>query len=428
MSKIKKIFGRQILDSRGNPTVEVEIILNNGIKSRASVPSGASTGEHEAIEKRDGDASKYLGKGVSKVIKSINFEINNSLKGFLPFDQEKVDRKLIELDGTENKSRLGANALLGVSLAVARVSAKARSKSLFKYLSNKNSFVLPTPLMNFINGGAHANNSLDFQEIMIMPVGAETFSEALRWGAEIFHHLKKILSDNSYSTSVGDEGGFSPQIKSVDEAIELLCNAVKNSGRNLDNDIKFAIDAASSEFYKNNYYEMYQGEKKLDTSGMIKMWKNLVQKYPIISLEDPLDENDYDGYKELTDLIGRNVQIVGDDLFATNIKRLSRGINLCAANSILIKLNQIGTLTETIETINLAKKNEFGTIISHRSGETEDTSIADLSVAMGMGQIKTGSLSRTDRVCKYNQLLRIEDYLKENAIYPSLESLNLKFY
>ena len=415
MSKIKKIFGRQILDSRGNPTVEVEIILNNGIKSRASVPSGASTGEHEAIEKRDGDASKYLGKGVSKVIKNINFEINNNLKGFLPFDQEKVDRKLIELDGTENKSRLGANALLGVSLAVARVSAKARSKSLFKYLSNKNSFVLPTPLMNFINGGAHANNSLDFQEIMIMPVGAETFSEALRWGAEIFHHLKKILSDNSYSTSVGDEGGFSPQIKSVDEAIELLCNAVKNSGRNLDNDIKFAIDAASSEFYKNNYYEMYQGEKKLDTSGMIKMWKNLVQKYPIISLEDPLDENDYDGYKELTDLIGRNVQIVGDDLFATNIKRLSRGINLCAANSILIKLNQIGTLTETIETINLAKKNEFGTIISHRSGETEDTFIADLSVGLNAGQIKTGSLSRSERLCKYNQLLRIEEELGNKA-------------
>ena len=415
MSKIKKIFGRQILDSRGNPTVEVEIILNNGIKSRASVPSGASTGEHEAIEKRDGDASKYLGKGVSKVIKNINFEINNNLKGFLPFDQEKVDRKLIELDGTENKSRLGANALLGVSLAVARVSAKARSKSLFKYLSNKNSFVLPTPLMNFINGGAHANNSLDFQEIMIMPVGAETFSEALRWGAEIFHHLKKILSDNSYSTSVGDEGGFSPQIKSVDEAIELLCNAVKNSGRNLDNDIKFAIDAASSEFYKNNYYEMYQGEKKLDTSGMIKMWENLVQKYPIISLEDPLDENDYDGYKELTDLIGRNVQIVGDDLFATNIKRLSRGINLCAANSILIKLNQIGTLTETIETINLAKKNEFGTIISHRSGETEDTFIADLSVGLNAGQIKTGSLSRSERLCKYNQLLRIEEELGNKA-------------
>ncbi len=415
MNEIKKIFGRQILDSRGNPTVEVEIILNNGIKSRASVPSGASTGEHEAIEKRDGDASKYLGKGVSKVIKNINFEINNNLKGFLPFDQEKVDRKLIELDGTENKSRLGANALLGVSLAVARVSAKARSKSLFKYLSDKKSFVLPTPLMNFINGGAHANNSLDFQEIMIMPVGAESFSEALRWGAEIFHHLKKILSDNSYSTSVGDEGGFSPQIKNVDEAIELLCNAVKNSGRNLDNDIKFAIDAASSEFYKNNYYEMYQGEKKLDTSGMIKMWKNLVQKYPIISLEDPLDENDYDGYKELTDLIGRNVQIVGDDLFATNIKRLSRGINLCAANSILIKLNQIGTLTETIETINLAKKNEFGTIISHRSGETEDTFIADLSVGLNAGQIKTGSLSRSERLCKYNQLLRIEEELGNKA-------------
>ena len=415
MNKIKKIFGRQILDSRGNPTVEVEIILNDGVKSRASVPSGASTGEHEAVEKRDNDNSKYLGKGVSKVINNINFEINNNLQGLLPFDQEKIDQKLIELDGTKNKSRLGANALLGVSLAIARVSAKSRNESLYKYLSHNKDFVLPTPLMNFINGGAHANNSLDFQEIMIMPVGAESFSEALRWGAEIFHHLKKILSDNLYSTSVGDEGGFSPQIKSVDEALELLSKAVENSGRNLENEIKFAIDAASSEFFSDNYYQMHNGEKKLDTSDMINMWENLVQKYPIISLEDPLDENDYDGYKELTNLIGKKVQIVGDDLFATNINRLTKGIKINAANSILIKLNQIGTLTETIETVKLANQNKFGTIISHRSGETEDTFIADLSVGLNAGQIKTGSLSRSERLCKYNQLLRIEEELGVKA-------------
>ena len=415
MNEIKKIFGRQILDSRGNPTVEVEIILNNGIKSRASVPSGASTGEHEAIEKRDNDNSKYLGKGVSKVINNINFEINNNLQGLFPFDQEKIDQKLIELDGTKNKSRLGANALLGVSLAIARVSAKSKNESLYKYLSHNKDFVLPTPLMNFINGGAHANNSLDFQEIMIMPVGAKSFSEALRWGAEIFHHLKKILSDELYSTSVGDEGGFSPQIKNVDEALELLSRAVENSGRNLETEIKFAIDAAASEFFSNNYYQMHNGEKKLDTSDMIKMWENLVQKYPIISLEDPLDENDYDGYKELTNLIGRNVQIVGDDLFATNINRLTKGIKMNAANSILIKLNQIGTLTETIKTVKLAKQNKFGTIISHRSGETEDTFIADLSVGLNAGQIKTGSLSRSERLCKYNQLLRIEEELGVKA-------------
>ncbi|MAC62045.1 MAG: phosphopyruvate hydratase [SAR116 cluster bacterium] len=414
---MKEIFGRQILDSRGNPTVEVEIILNNGIKSRASVPSGASTGVHEAIEKRDHDNSKYLGKGVSTVINNINFEINNNLRGLLPFDQEKIDQKLIELDGTKNKSRLGANALLGVSLAIARVSAKAKNESLYKYLSNSKDFLLPTPLMNFINGGAHANNSLDFQEIMIMPVGAKSFSEALRWGAEIFHHLKKILSDKLYSTSVGDEGGFSPQIKSVDEALELLSKAVENSGRNLDNDIKFAIDAASSEFFSNNYYQMQNGEKKLDTSDMINMWENLVQKYPIISLEDPLDENDYDGYKELTNLIGKNVQIVGDDLFATNINRLNEGIKINAANSILIKLNQIGTLTETIKTVKLAKQSKFGTIISHRSGETEDTFIADFSVGLNAGQIKTGSLSRSERLCKYNQLLRIEEELGAKAKY-----------
>ena len=424
MNVIDKIFGRQILDSRGNPTVEVEITLDNGIKSRASVPSGASTGEHEAIEKRDNVSSKYLGKGVSKVVHSINFEINEYLKGFSPLNQKKLDQKLIELDGTENKSRLGANAILGVSLAAARVSSQIKSKSLYKYLSEYNEYILPTPLMNIINGGAHANNALDFQEIMIMPVGANTFSEALRWGAEIFHHLKLVLSENSFSTSVGDEGGFSPEINNVEEALELLSKAIKNAGRNLDNDINFAIDAASSEFYKNNFYEMNNGQTKIDTNDMIKIWEKLVREYPIISLEDPLEENDFEGYKELTNLIGNNIQIVGDDLFATNMNRLTKGINSGAANSILIKLNQIGTLSETIETVNLAKKNNYGTIISHRSGETEDTFIADLSVGLNSGQIKTGSLSRSERLCKYNQLIRIEEELGNLAKYNGSRILN----
>ena len=424
MNVIDKIFGRQILDSRGNPTVEVEITLDNGIKSRASVPSGASTGEHEAIEKRDNVSSQYLGKGVSKVVHSINFEINDYLKGFSPLNQKKLDQKLIELDGTENKSRLGANAILGVSLAAARVSSQIKSESLFKYLSNHKEYLLPTPLMNIINGGAHANNALDFQEIMIMPVGANTFSEALRWGAEIFHHLKLVLSENSFSTSVGDEGGFSPEIKNVEEALELLSKAIKNAGRNLDNDINFGIDAASSEFYKNNFYEMNNGQTKIDTNDMIKVWEKLVRTYPIISFEDPLEENDFEGYQELTNLIGNSIQVVGDDLFATNMNRLTKGINLGAANSILIKLNQIGTLTETIETINLAKKNNYGTIISHRSGDTEDTFIADLSVGLNSGQIKTGSLSRSERLCKYNQLLRIEEELGSISKYNGLKILN----
>ena len=424
MEVIDKIFGRQILDSRGNPTVEVEITLDNGIKSRASIPSGASTGGHEAIEKRDNESSKYLGKGVSKVVHSINFEINEYLKGFSPLNQKKLDQKLIELDGTENKSRLGANAILGVSLAAARVSSQIKSESLYKYLSEYNEYILPTPLMNVINGGAHANNALDFQEIMIMPVGAKTFSEALRWGAEIFHHLKLVLSENSFSTSVGDEGGFSPEINNVEEALELLSKAIKNAGRNLDNDINFAIDAASSEFYKNNFYEMNNGQTKIDTNDMIKIWEKLVREYPIISLEDPLEENDFEGYKELTNLIGNNIQIVGDDLFATNMNRLTKGINSGAANSILIKLNQIGTLSETIETVNLAKKNNYGTIISHRSGETEDTFIADLSVGLNSGQIKTGSLSRSERLCKYNQLLRIEEELGNLAKYNGSRILN----
>ena len=417
MIEIINIFGREILDSRGNPSIEVDVTLSNGVIGRASVPSGASTGEHEAVEKRDQDLMRYLGKGVKNVVKSINSEINECLKGVFPLDQRKIDQKLIELDGTINKTRLGANGILGVSLAVSRAASLNNRESLYKYLSEDDDFSMPTPLMNIINGGAHANNNLDFQEIMIMPVGACSFSEALRWGAEVFHHLKKILSDRSFSTAVGDEGGFSPEVKNLDEALGLVLKSIEISGRNIDNEIKIAIDAASSEFFNKNNYKIDQGSTILNTDQMIKMWEKLVSDYPIISIEDPLEENDFEGYQELTSSIGKKVQIVGDDLFATNYKRLEKGISSNSANSILIKLNQIGTLTETIDTINLAKNRNYGTIISHRSGETEDTYIADLSVALKAGQIKAGSLSRSERLCKYNQLLRIEEELGSKAIY-----------
>ncbi len=417
MIEIMNIFGREILDSRGNPAIEVDVTLSNGVVGRASVPSGASTGEHEAVEKRDQDLMRYLGKGVKNVVKSINSEINEYLKGVFPLDQRKIDQKLIELDGTINKTRLGANGILGVSLAVSRAASLNNRESLYKYLSEDDDFSMPTPLMNIINGGAHANNNLDFQEIMIMPVGACSFSEALRWGAEVFHHLKKILSDRSFSTAVGDEGGFSPEVKNLDEALGLVLKSIEISGRNIDNEIKIAIDAASSEFFNKNNYKIDQGSTILNTDQMIKMWEKLVSDYPIISIEDPLEENDFEGYQELTSSIGKKVQIVGDDLFATNYKRLEKGISSNSANSILIKLNQIGTLTETIDTINLAKNRNYGTIISHRSGETEDTYIADLSVALKAGQIKAGSLSRSERLCKYNQLLRIEEELGSKAIY-----------
>ena len=424
MSKIKKLIGREILDSRGNPTIEVDVHLTSGQIGRAAVPSGASTGQHEAIELRDNDLSRFGGKGVLNVIDNINNEINPNLLGLTPFDQRKIDRILIDLDGSNNKSRLGANAILGVSLAVARAGSLYKNSNLFYHLNKKSEYILPTPLMNIINGGAHANNALDFQEIMIMPVGAETFSEALRWGAEIFQELKKILSDKGYSTSVGDEGGFSPEIKDVYDALSLMTKAIKKAGRNLEDEVKLAIDAASSEFFKNGNYIIDSGNKKLDTSEMIKYWETLVNDYPIISIEDPLDENDYEGYGQLTDLLGKSIQIVGDDFFATNSQRLQKGIDKGAANSILIKLNQIGTLTETIDTINLAKNNNYGTIISHRSGETEDTFIADLSVALCAGQIKTGSLSRSERLCKYNQLLRIEQDLGSKAIFNGSNILN----
>ena len=417
MSKIKKLIGREILDSRGNPTVEVDVHLTSGQVGRAAVPSGASTGQHEAIELRDNDLSRFGGKGVLSVIEKINNEINNNLVGLTPFDQRKIDKILIDIDGSNNKSYLGANAVLGVSLAVARAASLDKNSNLFYYLNKQDEYILPTPLMNIINGGAHANNALDFQEIMIMPVGAETFSDGLRWGSEIFQQLKKILSDEGYSTSVGDEGGFSPEVNNVHDALYFVSKAVKKAGRNLVDEINLAIDAASSEFFKNGYYIVDGGEKKLNTSEMIRLWETLTKDYPIISIEDPLDENDFEGYSELTKLLGKNIQIVGDDFFATNLKRLQKGIDKGAANSILIKLNQIGTLTETIDAINLAKNNNYGTIISHRSGETEDTFIADLSVAFNTGQIKTGSLSRSERLCKYNQILRIQEELGDKASF-----------
>ena len=417
MSKIKKLIGREILDSRGNPTVEVDVHLTSGQIGRAAVPSGASTGQHEAIELRDNDLSRFGGKGVLNVIDKINNEINNNLVGLTPFDQRKIDKMLIDIDGSNNKSHLGANAVLGVSLAVARAASLDKNSNLFYYLNKKDEYILPTPLMNIINGGAHANNALDFQEIMIMPVGAETFFDALRWGSEIFQQLKKILSDEGYSTSVGDEGGFSPEVNNVHDALYFVSKAVKKAGRNLVDEINLAIDAASSEFFKNGYYIVDGGEKKINTSEMIRLWETLTNDYPIISIEDPLDENDFEGYSELTKLLGKNIQIVGDDFFATNLKRLQKGIDEGAANSILIKPNQIGTLTETIDAINLAKNNNYGTIISHRSGETEDTFIADLSVAFNTGQIKTGSLSRSERLCKYNQLLRIQEELGDKASF-----------
>ena len=417
MSAIVDVFAREILDSRGNPTIEAEVLLESGALGRAAVPSGASVGTKEAIELRDNDLSRFGGKGVLSVIEKINNEINENLVGLTPFDQRNIDRILIDLDGSNNKSRLGANAILGVSLAVARAASLDQYSNLFYYLNKKSEYILPTPLMNIINGGAHANNALDFQEIMIIPVGAETFSEALRWGSEIFQELKKILSDKGYSTSVGDEGGFSPEIKDVYDALSLVSKAIKKAGRNLEGEVKIAIDAASSEIFKNGNYIIDGGDKKLDTSEMIKYWETLINDYPIISIEDPLDENDFEGYSELTKLLGKNIQIVGDDFFATNLKRLQKGIDKGAANSILIKLNQIGTLTETIDTINLAKNNNYGTIISHRSGETEDTFIADLSVAFNTGQIKTGSLSRSERLCKYNQLLRIQEELGDKASF-----------
>ena len=421
MSYITDIHARQILDSRGNPTVEVDVITDNGIIGRAAVPSGASTGIHEAVELRDNDKAIFMGKGVLQAVKNVNDVIADPLLGWPVNDQAGIDKKLIDLDGTENKGNLGANAMLAVSMAVAKAAAQESNLPLFKYIGGVNSTTLPIPMMNILNGGAHADNKIDYQEFMIVPVGADTFSEGLRWGVEIFHHLKNVLKKKGYSTNVGDEGGFAPNIQSNEEAIETVLMAIEAAGYKSGEQIGIALDAASSEMWKadESVYHFHKSDgKKYSVDEMVNYWVEWANKYPIISIEDGMAEEDWAGWKKLTNALGNKVQLVGDDLFVTNTKILQRGISEGVANSILIKVNQIGTLTETINAVQLAQMNGYTTIMSHRSGETEDTTIADLSVALNCGQIKTGSASRTDRVAKYNQLLRIEEMLGENAIYP----------
>ena len=422
MSEIIDIYAREILDSRGNPTVEVEVYLESGVMGRAAVPSGASTGEREALELRDGDKKRYLGKGVLKAVKHVNEIIAEALIGWEVTDQTGIDRKLLELDGTDFKSNLGANALLGVSLAVAKAAAEESGLPLYQYLGGANAKELPLPMMNIINGGAHADNNVDFQEFMIMPVGAESFTEALRMGAEIFHALKKVLKDKGYNTAVGDEGGFAPNLKSNEEALEVIMQAIKAAGYKAGDDVMLALDVAASEFFKDGKYHLEAEQQSVKTPAeMVEFYADLVDRYPIVSIEDGMAENDWDGWKLLTDRLGARIQIVGDDLFVTNPKILKQGIEKGIANAILIKLNQIGTLTETLDAIEMAKRARYTCIISHRSGETEDTTLADLAVATNAGQIKTGSLSRTDRICKYNQLLRIEDELGEVAEFRGRE-------
>src|SRR5438105_12758904 len=419
MSRIEHIHAREILDSRGNPTVEADVILVGGVLGRAAVPSGASTGEHEAVELRDGDPQRYGGKGVLKAVRSVNDLVTRALKGMDARDQGEIDRTLIELDGTATKSELGANAILAVSLATARAAANDQNLPLYRYLGGENAKTLPVPMMNIVNGGAHADNNVDFQEFMIVPVGAEKFSEALRMGAEIFHTLKSVLKKKGYATSVGDEGGFAPNLKSNEEAIETILEAIAQSGYRAGDDVLLALDPAASEFYDDESYVFKKSDgRKLRSGQMISFWQQWANMYPIISIEDGLAENDWDGWKSITDAMGQSVQLVGDDLFVTNTKFLRKGIELGVANSILIKVNQIGTLSETLECIEMAKSNGRTAVISHRSGETEDAFIADLAVATNAGQIKTGSLSRSDRIAKYNQLLRIEEELGDAARYP----------
>jgi enolase len=420
MSTIAGIQARQILDSRGNPTVEVDVITDSGAFGRAAVPSGASTGKHEAVELRDGDKSYYLGKGVLKAVNHVNTVIAEELQGWPVFDQNGIDAKMLELDGTENKSNLGANAILGVSLAAAKAAAQISGQPLYRYVGGVNANTLPIPLMNILNGGSHADNSIDFQEFMIMPVGAERFSDALRMGTEVFHHLKNVLKSKGMSTNVGDEGGFAPNLKSNEEAIESILMAIEKAGYRPGEDIYIAMDAASSEFYLEDekvYYFKKSDGRKLSSSEMVSYWKEWTSKYPILSIEDGLFEDDWDGWKLLTQTIGDRVQLVGDDLFVTNVKRLKQGIDTAVANSILVKVNQIGSLTETIDAVSMAKNASYTSVMSHRSGETEDTTIADLAVALNCGQIKTGSASRSDRIAKYNQLLRIEEMLGDNAVF-----------
>ncbi|MEQ8359407.1 MAG: phosphopyruvate hydratase [Cytophagales bacterium] len=421
--RIESIYARQILDSRGNPTIEVDVITESGAFGRAAVPSGASTGMHEAVELRDGDKKKYLGKGVLKAVQNVNEKIAAEIVGLNVFDQNLVDQVMIELDGTKNKGKLGANAILGTSLAVAKAGAMESGQSLFRYIGGVNANTLPVPMMNILNGGSHADNSIDFQEFMVMPVKADTFSDALRMGTEVFHHLKKVLHDKGLSTNVGDEGGFAPNISSNEEAIEVVLKAIEKAGYKPGVDMFIAMDAASSEFYdakSKSYHFKKSSGKKLKVGEMVEYWAKWAKKYPIISIEDGMAENDWKGWKDLTDKIGDKVQLVGDDLFVTNVDFLQKGIDQGVANSILVKVNQIGSLTETINAVNLAKKNSYKSVMSHRSGETEDSTIADLAVALNTGQIKTGSASRSDRMAKYNQLLRIEEELGETAYFPGL--------
>ncbi len=418
MSSIKHIYARQILDSRGNPTVEVDVVSSNGNLGRAAVPSGASTGIHEAVELRDGDKSMYLGKGVLKAVDNVNTVINETLRGKDIFDQKAIDGTLLKLDGTENKSNLGANAILGTSLAVAKVAAKESNLSLFRYIGGDNSNILPVPMMNILNGGSHADNKIDIQEFMVMPFGAHSFSEGLRWGTEIFHHLKSVLKSKGLSTNVGDEGGFAPNLGSNEEAIHLVIEAIEKAGYRPGEDVYIALDAASSEFFKDGKYCFDSTGDQMNSAEMVSFWAEWCDKYPIVSIEDGLDEDDWTGWKLATDRLGEKIQLVGDDLFVTNTKRLSRGIKEGIANSILVKVNQIGSLTETIDAVQMATSNGYTSVMSHRSGETEDNTIADLAVALNTGQIKTGSASRSDRMAKYNQLLRIEEELGDNAFYP----------
>ena len=420
MSRIVAIHARQILDSRGNPTVEADVITENGIMGRSAVPSGASTGKHEAVELRDGDKGVYVGKGVLKAVHNVNTAIAEELKGMYVSDQASIDSAMIRLDGTENKANLGANAMLAVSMAVAKAAAQENGQLLFNYIGGMNARTLPIPMMNILNGGSHADNSIDFQEFMVMPVGATSFSEALRMGTEVFHNLKEVLKSKRFSTNVGDEGGFAPNLGSNVEAVETVLQAIEKAGYKPGDDMYIAMDAAASEFYnaEENIYHFHQSTgDKLTPLEMVDYWKDWSEKYPILSIEDGLDEDDWDGWKQLTDTIGDNVRLVGDDLFVTNVKRLSKGIESGAANSILVKVNQIGTLTETMEAVEMAQMNSYTSVMSHRSGETEDTTIADLSVALSTGQIKTGSASRSDRMAKYNQLLRIEEVLDDEAKY-----------
>ncbi len=420
MSQIANITARQILDSRGNPTIEVDVFTSNGIMGRAAVPSGASTGIHEACELRDGDKAIYNGKGVLKAVQNVNKVLAEELKGYFVTEQNEIDAKMIELDGTANKSNLGANAILGVSLAVANAAAQESSSYLFRYVGGVNANTLPIPMMNIINGGSHADNSIDFQEFMIMPVGATSFSEGLRMGAEVFHSLSAVLKKGGYSTNVGDEGGFAPNLKSNEEAITVILQAIEKAGYKPGKDVFIALDPASSEYFieeEKVYHLKKSTGEKLTSSQMVDYWKSWTDKYPIISIEDGMAEDDWDGWKLMTDTMGKTVQLVGDDLFVTNTKRLQMGIDKGVANSILVKVNQIGTLTETIDAVNLAYRNSYTAVMSHRSGETEDTTIADLAVALNTGLIKTGSASRTDRIAKYNQLLRIEEILGSSARY-----------